>query len=107
MRVATAIPLDRWFRGELRDYVRDTLLASDARCHAYLDRSAVEVIVRRHESGEANLGQQLWCLLAFERWLRLLPDGAGPAAGRRGRRRRTAGPEALPRPRRPTRASLF
>ncbi|MEP7309740.1 MAG: asparagine synthase (glutamine-hydrolyzing) [Acidobacteriota bacterium] len=73
-KMGFGVPLDRWFRGELRDYVRDTLMASDARCHAYLDRSAVEAIVGRHERGEANLGQQLWCLLAFERWLRLLPE---------------------------------
>jgi asparagine synthase (glutamine-hydrolysing) len=73
-KMGFGVPLDRWFRGELRDYVRDTLMASDARCHAYLDPSAVEAIVGRHERGEANLGQQLWCLLAFERWLRLLPE---------------------------------
>jgi asparagine synthase (glutamine-hydrolysing) len=73
-KMGFGVPLDRWFRGELRAYVRDTLLASDARCQTYLDRAGVETLVRRHESGEANLGQQLWCLLAFERWLRLLPE---------------------------------
>ena len=73
-KMGFGVPLDRWFRGELRAYVRDTLLASDAGCHTYLDRASVEGLIRRHESGEANLGQQLWCLLAFERWLRLLPE---------------------------------
>jgi len=72
-KMGFGVPLDRWFRGELRPYVRDTLLAPDARCRAYLAPAALEAIVQRHESGEANLGQQLWCLLAFERWLRLLP----------------------------------
>jgi asparagine synthase (glutamine-hydrolysing) len=73
-KMGFGVPLDRWFRGELRSYVRETLLASDARCLAYLEPAALETIVRRHETGEANLGQQLWCLLAFERWLRLLPE---------------------------------
>jgi asparagine synthase (glutamine-hydrolysing) len=73
-KMGFGVPLDRWFRGELRAYVRETLLASDARCRTYLDRAELETIVRRHESGEANLGQQLWCLLAFERWLCLLPE---------------------------------
>ena len=68
------VPLDRWFRGELRGYLRDTLLAHDARCQDYLSRPELETIVRSHESGERNRGQQLWCLLAFERWLRLLPE---------------------------------
>jgi asparagine synthase (glutamine-hydrolysing) len=68
------VPLDRWFRGELRSYLRETLLAPDAMCRSYLDQGEVERLLRRHESGAANLGQQLWCLLTFERWLRLLPE---------------------------------
>ena len=73
-KMGFGVPLDRWFRGDLRPYVRDTLLASSARCRGYLAAAEVETIVRRHESGEANLGQQIWCLLAFERWLQLLPE---------------------------------
>jgi asparagine synthase (glutamine-hydrolysing) len=73
-KMGFGVPLDRWFRGELRALVRETLLAAGARCHAYLDRAELDRLVRRHESGAANLGQQLWCLLAFERWLCLLPE---------------------------------
>jgi asparagine synthase (glutamine-hydrolysing) len=73
-KMGFGVPLDRWFRGELRAYIRETLLASDARTRAYLAPRSVEAMLRRHESGEANLGQQLWCLLALERWLRLLPE---------------------------------
>jgi asparagine synthase (glutamine-hydrolysing) len=73
-KMGFGVPLDRWFRGELRSYLRDTLLASNARSHAYLDRAELERLIRRHESGEANLGQQLWCLLTLERWLCLLPE---------------------------------
>jgi asparagine synthase (glutamine-hydrolysing) len=73
-KMGFGVPLDRWFRGELRAYLRDTLLAANARCLAYLDRRELESIVARHESGQANLGQQLWCLLTFERWLSLLPE---------------------------------
>jgi len=73
-KMGFGVPLDRWFRGDLRPYVRDTLLAANARCRDYLASDEIERIVRRHESGEANLGQQIWCLLAFERWLQLLPE---------------------------------
>jgi asparagine synthase (glutamine-hydrolysing) len=73
-KMGFGVPLDRWFRGELRGYMRETLLAHDARCQDYLSRPELETIVRSHESGERNRGQQLWCLLAFERWLRLLPE---------------------------------
>ena len=73
-KMGFGVPLDRWFRGELRGYVRETLLAADARCHAYLDKAELARLVQRHEAGGANLGQQLWSLLAFERWLCLLPE---------------------------------
>ena len=73
-KMGFGVPLDRWFRGELRGYVRETLLSADARCRSFLSAATLESLVRRHESGQANLGQQLWCLLTFERWLRLLPD---------------------------------
>jgi len=64
----------------LRAYVHDTLLASNSRCREYLAAAEVETMIRRHESGEANLGQQIWCLLAFERWLQLLPEWRARAA---------------------------
>jgi asparagine synthase (glutamine-hydrolysing) len=81
-KMGFGVPLDRWFRHELRDYVHDTLLASDARCGAYLSSPEIERIVRRHQSGEANLGHQIWCLLTLERWLRLLPDWRSTTATR-------------------------
>lgn len=80
-KMGFGVPLGRWFRGELRPFLRDTLLASDARCRTYLAHAELEKVVRRHETGEANFGQQLWCLLAFERWLRLLPEWRHRARG--------------------------
>ena len=68
------VPLGTWFRGELRDYMRDLLLAPDARYRGILSPAYVESLVSRHLSGEANFGQQLWSLLCFEQWLRLLPE---------------------------------
>lgn len=68
------VPLDAWFRGELRDYVRDTLLASSARSSSYLSRPFVQRLVDDHLAGRGNHGHKLWTLLTFERWLNLLPE---------------------------------
>jgi asparagine synthase (glutamine-hydrolysing) len=68
------VPLDRWFRGELRDFVRDTLLARSAASRPYLRRSVVESLVDEHQAGRANHGHRLWTLICFEQWLRLLPE---------------------------------
>ena len=73
-KMGFGVPLDRWLRGELRSYVCDALLRRDARCHAYVRAAQLEILVERHLSGRSNLGQQLWALLVFERWLQLLPE---------------------------------
>jgi asparagine synthase (glutamine-hydrolysing) len=73
-KMGFGVPLGTWFRGNLRDYMRETLLAPDARYREMLSGSFVEGLVQRHVSGQANLGQQLWSLVCFERWLQLLPE---------------------------------
>ena len=79
-KMGFGVPLDAWFRGDLREYLRDILLAGDVRYAAYLSRARVESLVRAHESGQANLGLQLWTLLTFEVWLRMLSEWKRPLA---------------------------
>jgi asparagine synthase (glutamine-hydrolysing) len=67
-------PLDGWFRGELRDIMRDTLLASSARMRPYVSPAYVGRLIDEHLAGTANHGHRLWTLLTFERWLTLLPS---------------------------------
>jgi asparagine synthase (glutamine-hydrolysing) len=68
------VPLDGWFRGELRDAVRDLLLSPSARMRGYVSPAYVQRLVDDHLSGSANHGHRLWTLLTFERWLALLPS---------------------------------
>lgn len=67
------VPLDAWFRGELRDVMRDTLLSPSARMRPYVSSPYVAKLVEDHLAGAANHGHRLWTLLTFERWLALLP----------------------------------
>lgn len=79
------VPIDAWFRGELRDRVRDELLGAQARSRAYLSRPAVNRLIAEHLAGTANHGHRLWTLLTLERWLQLLPQwrsGVAPAPPR-------------------------
>jgi asparagine synthase (glutamine-hydrolysing) len=73
-KMGFGVPLDAWFRGELRDYMRDLLLAPDARYRDMLSPSFVEALIARHLAGHANMGQQLWSIMTFEVWLRRLPE---------------------------------
>ena len=79
-KMGFGVPLDTWFRGELRPYVTDTLLAHNVRYAPYLSRARVESLVHAHVSGRANLGLQLWSLLTFEVWLRQLQQWRRPLA---------------------------
>jgi asparagine synthase (glutamine-hydrolysing) len=79
-KMGFGVPLDSWFRSSLSGYLKDNLLAPDACYQTYLSRRRVETLVDTHLSGRANLGLQLWSLLTFERWLRLLPEWVGDRA---------------------------
>jgi asparagine synthase (glutamine-hydrolysing) len=68
------VPLGRWFRGELRDYVADLLLDSSARYTPFLSAPYVHELVNRHQVGLINSSLQLWSIVSFELWLRSLPQ---------------------------------
>jgi asparagine synthase (glutamine-hydrolysing) len=72
-------PAAAWFRFELRDFVRDTLLATNAACRDFFDAQAVEDIVARHEKGRFSGFQEIWSLLVFEYWHRQFIDEFTPA----------------------------
>ncbi len=67
------VPLDAWFRGELRDQLSDTVLAPSAKLRAFVDQAYIRQLVTAHLDRKANHGHRLWTLLTFERWLNLLP----------------------------------
>jgi asparagine synthase (glutamine-hydrolysing) len=64
------VPLDRWFREDLRSYVAATLGEGDARVKEYLVGDAVDRVITEHQAGERNHGGALWTLLTLEVFLR-------------------------------------
>lgn len=72
------VPVGRWFRRELRDYVRDVLLSPRARQRGYLDPVAVERLIDQHQHGQRDWGHQLWTLLTFELWHQTYLDSRPP-----------------------------
>jgi asparagine synthase (glutamine-hydrolysing) len=60
------VPLGRWFRSDLREAARE-LLATD---RGWFRADAVGRLLDEHESGSADHGHRLWCLLMLELWLR-------------------------------------
>jgi asparagine synthase (glutamine-hydrolysing) len=70
-----AIPLGRWFRGQLRDFVRDLLLSDTCRRRGILDPAYVTQLLERHDAGR-DLHLHLWTLVSFELWCRAFLDSA-------------------------------
>ena len=79
-----AVPLDAWFRGELRGAVTDLLLDPQAQLRRYLDAAAVRALWEDHAAGRRRVGLALWNLLTLEVWLRMMARRAWrePEAGR-------------------------
>jgi asparagine synthase (glutamine-hydrolysing) len=69
-----AIPLGRWFRGNLREFARDLLLSPRTKGRGIFNTSYLSRLVEIHDSGRDNLGLHLWTLISFELWCRLYLD---------------------------------
>lgn len=64
------VPVDRWFREDLRLYIAATMGGPDARVKRHLMPEAIDKLIAEHDSGARNHGQALWTLLTLEVFLR-------------------------------------
>jgi asparagine synthase (glutamine-hydrolysing) len=62
------LPVARWFRTDLRDYARETLLDPGARSRAWCDEAAVRSMLDQHASGAQDHGRRIWALMMLELW---------------------------------------
>jgi asparagine synthase (glutamine-hydrolysing) len=68
-----AVPLSRWFRGQLNGFVRDLLLDSTSRQRGVFDEKYIERLLSLNERGR-DLDFHLWTLITFELWCRRFMD---------------------------------
>jgi asparagine synthase (glutamine-hydrolysing) len=71
------VPLDAWFRGELRAPAAELVLAGADR--GLFRRGALERLLRDHADHRADHGHRLWCLCVLELWQRRYLDAGAPA----------------------------
>lgn len=71
-----SVPLDKWFRGELKGVVNDVLRDPRTAARGWLDPDGVSRTLAEHESGAAKHGTTLWGLMMLELWARRFLDGA-------------------------------
>jgi asparagine synthase (glutamine-hydrolysing) len=68
------VPVGRWFRTSLKDYVRDVLLSPAALRRGYFRHEAIRDLIEEHQRGHRDHGHRLWALLTFEVWHRIFID---------------------------------
>ncbi len=65
------VPLQQWFGGVAKEFVRDILLSGSARQRGMYNMAAVESAI----TGEGQYGRAVWGLLCLELWHRIYIDG--------------------------------
>src|SRR5690606_2918146 len=83
-KMGFGVPLDHWFRDELRGLLHDVLLDQRATSRGYIRPQAVRQLIDEHQSGRWDHSYRLWLLICFEQWHRTFIDQPipSPPAGR-------------------------
>lgn len=76
-KMGFGVPLDTWFRGALRDLVRDTLLSERARARGLFADGAVRRLVDEHDTRAVDHSARLWALIVLELWQQTFLDTPG------------------------------
>ncbi len=65
------VPLERWFRHELRDMVHDTLASSAFVQAGIFKQAVIDRIIHEHHTGIQRHQYRIWLLLNLELWYRM------------------------------------
>ena len=73
-KMGFGVPVGHWFRGELKGFLRETLLAERTHKRGYFNANVVHHLVDQHTSGQRDYAPQLWTLVMLELWHREFID---------------------------------
>jgi len=73
-KMGFAVPLARWFRGPLKQRVRDAVLGERLAETGWFNRQYLQHLVANHQSGVNDYSAPLWTLLMFDAFLRQVVD---------------------------------
>lgn len=81
-KMGFGVPIDHWFRQELKPLLHDVLLSDRCRNRGLLNPERVATLVREHTAGTVDHAYRLWNLLCLELWHQTYLDTrpAGPIA---------------------------
>jgi asparagine synthase (glutamine-hydrolysing) len=77
-KMGFAVPLARWFRGPLKQRVRDSLLGERLADTGWFNPAQLRRLVDEHQAGSRDHSAPLWTLMMFEAFLRNVVDAGQP-----------------------------
>lgn len=79
-KMGFSVPLARWFRGPLKQRVRDAVLGETLAASAIFNPRYLRHLIDAHQSGARDYSAPLWTLMMFEAFLRRNAAGVRPLA---------------------------
>jgi asparagine synthase (glutamine-hydrolysing) len=73
-KMGFGVPIGRWFRGELKSFLADTILCERSLGRGYFKREPIRRLIEDHTDGRRDHAHQLWTLLMLELWHREFID---------------------------------
>ena len=83
-KMGFGVPIDHWFRNELKPLLHDVLLSSTCLERGLLNAGEVRLLVEEHTSGKFDHAYRLWNLLCLELWQRMYLDHPPPVSAPSG-----------------------
>jgi asparagine synthase (glutamine-hydrolysing) len=69
-KMGFGMPVGAWFRDELKDFMRDTILSKTSFNRVYFKQETVQGMIKDHIEKRRDYAPQLWALLMLELWYR-------------------------------------
>ena len=76
-KMGFSVPLARWFRGPLKQRVRDAVLGERLKSTGWFNTAYLQHLIEAHQSGARDYSAPLWTLMMFEAFLRQVVDASG------------------------------
>jgi asparagine synthase (glutamine-hydrolysing) len=76
-KMGFGVPVSRWFRNELKDYIYEILLDPRTLNRGYFRREGIERLLKDHIALRYDHSSKIWALLFLEIWFRVFMDKEG------------------------------
>ncbi|MDR1477910.1 MAG: asparagine synthase (glutamine-hydrolyzing) [Planctomycetaceae bacterium] len=68
-KMGFGVPIDHWFRNELKDKVRDTLLDKRSTERGYFKKNYIQTLLNEHFTNKFDHAYRIWSLFVLELWM--------------------------------------